>query len=88
MKNSIIKTVIATSLFFAPLAAFAGEDEEGRVTYRQKTEIDFEELEIEAPLQKPQSALILERKKAQFNPLIQLRTNFNPEMEQSIDEIK
>ena len=59
-----------------------------RVVYRNKTEIDFEDLEIEGILQKPQSALVLERKKAQFNPLIQLRANFNPEIEQSVDEIK
>lgn len=59
-----------------------------RVVYRNKTEIDFEDLEIEGVLQKPQSALVLERKKAQFNPLIQLRQNFNPEIEQSVDDIK
>lgn len=59
-----------------------------RVVYRNKTEIDFEDLEIEGILQKPQSALVLERKKAQFNPLIQLRLNFNPEIEQSVDDIK
>lgn len=88
MKNNIIKSVLAASLFLAPLTAFAGDDEEGRVVYRQKTEIDFEDLEIEGTLQKPQSALVLERKKAQFNPLIQLRANFNAEMEQSIDEVK
>ena len=85
--KTIIKATIATSLFLAPLAAFASDKEE-RVVYRQKTEIDFEDLEIEGNLQKPQSALVLERKKAQFNPLIQLRANFNAEMEQSIDEIK
>ena len=59
-----------------------------RVVYRNKTEIDFEDLEIEGILQKPQSALVLERKKAQFNPLIQLRLNFNPEIEQTVDDIK
>ena len=58
------------------------------MVYRNKTEIDFEDLEIEGILQKPQSALVLDRKKAQFNPLIQLRANFNPEIEQSVDEIK
>ena len=59
-----------------------------RVVYKNKTEIDFEELEIEGMLQKPQSALVLERKKAQFNPLIQLRANFNAEIQESVDEIK
>lgn len=86
--KTIIKATIATSLFLAPLTAFASDDDEDRVVYKQKTEIDFEDLEIEGTLQKPQSALILERKKAQFNPLIQLRANFNAEMEQSVDDIK
>jgi len=68
--------------------AMAGEDNEGKVVYRQKTEIDFEELEIEGVLQKPQSALVLERKKANFNPLIKLRTDWNDVIQESVDEIK
>lgn len=69
--------------------AFAGDDgDETQVVYKQKTEIDFEELEIEGVLQKPQSALVLERKKANFNPLIKLRTDWNDAMEQSVDEVK
>lgn len=70
--------------------AFAGdeESEDRNVIYKQKTEIDFEDLEIEGILQKPQSALVLERKKANFNPLIKLRTDWKDEMEQSVDEIK
>lgn len=68
--------------------AFAGEEKEERVIYRSKTEIDFEDLEIEGILQKPQSALVLERKKANFNPLIKLRVDWKDEMDQSVDEIK
>ncbi len=73
--------------------ALAGDEVErdadgNRVVYKQKTEIDFEDLEIEGILQKPQSALVLERKKASFNPLIKLRTDWNDAMEQSVDEVK
>ena len=70
--------------------AFAGDDdsEDRKIIYRQKTEIDFEGLEIEGILQKPQSSLIIDRKKASFNPLIKLRTNWNDEIESSTDEIK
>ena len=73
--------------------ALASDDVErdadgNRVVYKQKTEIDFEDLEIEGILQKPQSALVLERKKANFNPLIKLRTDWNDAMEQSVDEVK
>jgi len=70
--------------------AFAGEDSEDdrKVIYKQKTEIDFEDLEIEGFLQKPQSALVLERKKASFNPLVKLRTDWNDAIEESVDEVK
>ena len=73
--------------------ALASDDVErdadgNRVVYKSKTEIDFEDLEIEGILQKPQSALVLERKKANFNPLIKLRTDWNDAMEQSVDEVK
>lgn len=67
--------------------AHAGDDEQ-KVVYKSKTEIDFEDLEIEGILQKPQSSLVLERKKANFNPLIKLRANFNEEIDQSVNEIK
>jgi hypothetical protein len=64
-------------------------DENGRkVVYKAATSIDFEDLEIEGILQKPQSALVLERKKANFNPLIKLRTDWQDAMEQSVDEVK
>ena len=73
--------------------ALASDDVErdadgNRVVYKNKTEIDFEDLEIEGILQKPQSALVLERKKANFNPLIKLRTDWNDAMAQSVDEVK
>ena len=71
--------------------AFA-QDEDGadgrKVSYKQKTEIDFEGLDVNGELVKPSGAMVLDRKKASFNPLIKLRSDFNPEMEQSIDEVK
>lgn len=64
------------------------DDQGSRVVYKSKTEIDFEDLEIEGVLQKPQSALVLDRKKANFNPLIKLRTDWNDAIQDSVDEIK
>ena len=63
-------------------------EDDRKVIYRQKTEIDFEDLEVEGTLIKPQSALVLERKKASFNPLVKLRTDWNDEIEESTDEVK
>lgn len=84
---------ILSVLFFITLmvpSAYAGDSDkkEESVVYKQKTEIDFEELEVEGTLQKPQSALVLERKKASFNPMINLRMDWNQEIDESIDEIK
>ena len=59
-----------------------------KVVYKQKTEIDFEAIEIEGALVKPQGTIILERRSAAFNPLIRLRTDFNYEMSRSVQEIK
>ena len=37
---------------------------------------------------KPQGALLLDRKRGSFNPLIKLRSDFNDEMDKSVDQIK
>lgn len=83
--------VAAVSAAFTGSALADDEDEnpgDRKVTYKQKTEIDFEGLDVAGELVKPQSALVLDRKKASFNPLIKLREDFNAEMEQSVDEVK
>ena len=64
------------------------QDEDRSVVYRKKTEIDFEVVDVSGELVKPQGALLLDRKRASFNPLIKLRTDFNPEMSNSVSEIK
>ena len=64
------------------------QDEDRSVVYRKKTEIDFEGVDVSGELVKPQGALLLDRKRASFNPLIRLRTDFNPEMSNSVSEIK
>jgi len=90
--TSFPRFLLTAGLFAAfanPALAQDEEDDSGRkVVYKQKTEIDFEGLDVAGELVKPQSALVLDRKKANFNPLIKIRQDFNPEMEQSIDEVK
>ena len=73
--------IMLTSLGFA-------QEQDRDVRYKQKTEIDFEGVDVEGTLVKPQGALLLDRKRASFNPLIKLRTDFNPEMTMSVNEIK
>jgi hypothetical protein len=64
------------------------QDKDENVIYNSRTEIDFEGVDVEGQLVKPQGSLILDRQTARFNPLIKLRTDFNPEMSMSINEIK
>ncbi len=71
------------------LPAAAQDDDGGRaVKYKARTEIDFESVDVTGELVKPQGQLLLDRRKANFNPLIQLREHFNDEMVQSINEIQ
>jgi hypothetical protein len=58
------------------------------IVYQERTEIDFESLDITGELVKPEGNLITERTEAVFNPLIRLRTDWNEEMSASVNEIK
>lgn len=89
MKSITVRIATVLALGMLSSSALAQDDDDDRkVVYKQKTEIDFEGLEVAGELVKPQGALLLDRKRANFNPLIRLRTDFNEEMAQSVDEIK
>ena len=81
------KLLIIGLLFSAPVMA-DDKKEDPKVIYKKKTEIDFENLDIEGELVKPAGALVLERKRANFNPLIKLRQNFTTEINQSVGDIQ
>ena len=87
MQLKRIATLIAVSAL-AGAPAFAQSEDDKKVVYKERTEIDFDGVEVAGELVKPQGALLLDRKRANFNPLIKLRTNFDDEMDQSIDEVK
>jgi len=73
--------LLITTLSFA-------QEVKPQITYKKKTEIDFEGLEIDGDVVKPDGAIIQERGAAKFNPLIGLRTDFSHEMRASVNEIK
>ena len=75
-------------LLLLTLNSFANPNSDRIIKYKDKTEIDFEELEIDGQLVKPQGSLIVDRPTATFNPLIKLRTNWSMEMTQSVEEVK
>lgn len=64
------------------------EESDRKVVYKQKTEIDFESLDVEATIQRPQSSLILERKKSAFNPLVKIRSDWDDLIQEGIGEAK
>ena len=70
--------------------AFAQESADGEpeIRYRARTEIDFEGVDVAGELVRPTGALLLDRKKGSFNPLIRLREEFNLEMEHSVNFIR
>jgi hypothetical protein len=74
-------------MFLYILLSFANADE-NTIQYQKKTEIDFEGIDVEGELIKPQGTILMERTRTSFNPLIQLRTDWNPEMRQSVGNIK
>ena len=76
-------------LFLLSGIAYADETEkEPKVIYKERTEIDFEGVEVAGELVKPQGSLVLDRKRAQFNSMVKLRTNFDDEIDYSVDGIK
>lgn len=55
--------------------------------YLEREEIEFDVLDIEGELVKPEALINIERRQAGFNPLIRLRTDWNAEMKASIDDV-
>ena len=84
-----MKTILFTLALLFPAMAHAQDEEESRkVIYKQRTEIDFDSVDVNGELIKPAGALLIDRKRAQFNPLIRLRDDWKDEMKKSIDKVK
>jgi hypothetical protein len=89
MLRTIKTLTLIAALGAVATPALAQDEEEGRqIKYKERTEIDFEGVDVNGELVKPNGALVLDRRKANFNPLIQLRAHFNDEMKESINEVK
>ena len=87
MKRSFL--LAAAAMVVASSSAFAQDASSGQqVKYKERTVIDFEGVDVTGELVKPSGALLLDRRKADFNPLIKLRKDFNLEMKQSVDKVK
>jgi hypothetical protein len=84
-----VKIFVLILMLFFPFPANAQErGDNERIIYKQRTEIDFEGVDIQGELVKPQGTLLLDRRAASFNPLIKLRENWNLEIKESIRIVK
>lgn len=85
-----LSCLLASSVFVAPAMAQDEVDSDSgrRIKYKERTEIDFEGVDVSGDLIKPNGMLLMDVKRKQFNPLIRLREDFNDEMTQSVDEVK
>ena len=75
-------------IFYFLVGLAMAQEDDRTIEYQKRTEIDFEALDIEGEMIKPQGSLLMERQKTKFNPLIELRTDWNHEMASSVQEIK
>jgi len=64
------------------------KEEEPKVVYKERTEIDFESVDVVGELVRPQGSLILDRQRAKFNSMVWIRSDFDDEMDKSVDEVK
>lgn len=83
--------VLSLVSLLAPV--FAAEPAEptsaaSNVRYQAVTDLTFEELDLTAKLLRPENVLVLERRRATFNPLIRLRADFDAEMTESLDLVR
>ena len=80
-----MRAFVLILLLFFPFSANGQErGDNDRIVYKQRTEIDFDGVDIQGELVKPQGTLLLDRRSASFNPLIKLRENWNLEIKESI----
>ncbi|MFB1484641.1 hypothetical protein [Corallococcus sp. RDP092CA] len=94
MKRLLAAVVMVGGLgVAAPALAQDGKDsvkiiqEEDRTVYRKKTVIDFTDVAVEGELTKPEGSYVLNRKKTDFQSLIKVRENFDPELQKSADNL-
>ncbi len=84
-----MKSLALIPLLLLSTAALAqGEETAPTVIYKTITELELEGLDIDGTIVRPASILSIERRRAIFNPMINLRVDFDQEMSSSVDEVK
>ena len=75
-------------MIFLLLSATLADEPSPTVVYQQRTEIDFESVDINGELVKPEGILTQERVTATFNPMIRLRLDWDDEITNSVNDIE
>lgn len=94
MSHKMTLLAAAFLMLGAGSSAYAQDDDsvddgDGTETvYKNNQEINFEGLDVQGEIKKPQGAYLLERKKSSFSPLIKFRQNFDDEVVGSLEEKK
>ena len=88
--NALARLGVVFLMFVGSGAAFADEEadttaETPTVQYASETRIDFENLDVTAEIQAPDGRVFFERRRAEFAPMIRLRTDFNDEVAVSVE---
>lgn len=65
-----------------------GEEGEDSVTYKRETVLDFEDFLLEGEVRKPTGQTLTDRAERKFSVLINERKNFEPEMVESVDQLR
>ena len=61
--------------------------EEDKTVFRKKTVIDFTDVSVEGELTKPEGSYSVSKKRTRFDSLIKVRTDFNPEVRESVNNL-
>ena len=88
MQQPRLLVSLGRSMIYLLIGLALAEEPSPTVVYKKQTEIDFEAVDIEGQLVKPEGTLVQERQEALFNPLIRLRMDWDEEISQSVNEIK
>ncbi len=84
MKKAVLFLALCSALVLLATPLYAQESDT-KVVYKKHTVIDFSDVTIQGELTKPESSYVVNRKRTKFSQLIQIRSNFNPELFNSVD---
>ena len=85
-----MRAVLLLPLILLSSVALAQEApaSEAKVIYADRTELDFEGVDVFGQVVGPAMKLVVAQRKADFHPLIRLRTNFDAELQESVREVQ